>query len=37
VDLNHPDKIVLIEVVGGLTGVSVVKPDDVLSIMKEKM
>jgi len=37
VDLDHPDKIVLIEAVGGLTGVSVVKPDDVLSIMKEKM
>jgi len=37
VDLNHPDKIVLIEVVGGLTGVSVVKPDAILSIMKEKM
>jgi len=37
VDLNHPDKIVLIEVVGGLTGVSVVNPNDVLSITKEKM
>ena len=37
VDLNLPDKIVLIEVVGGLTGVSVLKPKDVLSIMKEKM
>jgi tRNA acetyltransferase TAN1 len=37
VDLNRPDKIVLIEVVGGLTGVSVVKPQDILSIMKEKM
>jgi len=37
VDLTHPDKIVLIEVVGGLTGVSVVKSDDILSIMKEKM
>jgi len=37
VDLNLPDKIVLVEVVGGLTGVSVVKPKDVLSIMKEKM
>ena len=37
VDLNLPDKIVLIEVVGGLTGVSVAKPQDVLSIMKEKM
>jgi len=37
VDLNRPDKIVLIEVVGGLTGVSVVKPQEILSIMKEKM
>jgi len=37
VDLNHPDKIVLIEVVGGLTGVSVVNPNDVLSITKEKL
>ena len=37
VDLNLPDKIVLIEVVGGLTGGSVAKPQDVLSIMKEKM
>jgi len=37
VDLNHPDKIVLIEVVGRLTGISVVKPEDVFSIMKEKM
>lgn len=37
VDLNLPDKIVLIEVVGGLTGVSVVKPQEILSIMKEKM
>jgi tRNA acetyltransferase TAN1 len=36
VDLSQPDKIVLIEVVGGLTGVSVVKPQDILSIMKEK-
>jgi tRNA acetyltransferase TAN1 len=37
VDLNRPDKIVQIEVVGGLTGVSVIKPEDILSIMKEKM
>lgn len=37
VDLNRPDKIVLIEVVGRLTGVSVVKPQEILSIMKEKM
>jgi tRNA acetyltransferase TAN1 len=37
VDLNRPDKIVLIEVVGGLTGVSVIKPQDILSVIKEKM
>ena len=36
VDLNNPNKIVLIEVVGGLTGVSIVKPEDVLSVMKKK-
>ncbi|RJS84142.1 RNA methyltransferase [Candidatus Bathyarchaeota archaeon] len=36
VDLKNPDKIVLIEVVGGLTGVSVIKPEDVLSVTKEK-
>jgi len=36
VDLTRPDKIVLIEVVGGLTGVSLVKPQHILSIMKEK-
>ena len=37
VDLSNPNKIVLIEVVGGLTGVSVVKPEDILSIVKEKL
>ncbi|MEM2888665.1 MAG: THUMP domain-containing protein [Candidatus Bathyarchaeia archaeon] len=37
VDLVKPDRIVLIEVVGGLTGVSVIKPEDVLSIVKEKV
>ena len=37
VDLNKPDKILLIEVVGGLTGMSVIKPDDILSVMKEKL
>ena len=36
VDLRNPDKIVLIEVVGGLTGVSVVKAEDILSAVKEK-
>lgn len=37
VNLKNPDKILLIEVVGELTGISVIKPDDILSVMKEKM
>jgi tRNA acetyltransferase TAN1 len=37
VNLNNPDKILLIEVVGGLTGVSVIKPEEILSVMKEKV
>jgi len=37
VDLNKPDKILLIEVIGGLTGLSVIKPEDILSIVKEKV
>jgi len=37
VNLTRPDKVVLIEVVGGLTGVSVIKPDDILSVLKEKL
>jgi tRNA acetyltransferase TAN1 len=37
VNLTQPDKIILIEIVGGLTGVSVVKPEDVVSVQKEKL
>ena len=37
VDLKNPDKIVLIEVVGGLTGISIVKAEDILSTMKENL
>ncbi|MDH5482587.1 MAG: THUMP domain-containing protein [Candidatus Bathyarchaeota archaeon] len=37
VDLNKPDKIILLEVVGGLTGISVIEPNAILSIMKEKV
>jgi tRNA acetyltransferase TAN1 len=37
VNLQNPDKILLIEVVGGLTGISLVKPDDILAVLKEKM
>ena len=37
VDLNNPDKILLVEVVGGLTGISVIRPDNILSVVKEKL
>ena len=37
VDLNNPKKIFLIEVVGGLTGMSVVNPADILSVGRERM
>ena len=37
VDLNKPDRILLIKVIGGLTGISVIKPDDILSVVKEKV
>jgi tRNA acetyltransferase TAN1 len=37
VNLSNPDKILLIEVVGGLTALSLIKPDEILSVLKEKM
>lgn len=37
VNLAKPDKIILIEVIGGSTGVSAIRPEDVLNVMKEKM
>ncbi len=37
VDLENPDKILLIEVVGGLTGMALVKPNCILAVLKEKM
>jgi tRNA acetyltransferase TAN1 len=36
VDLSSPDKIILVEVVGGLTGISVIKPKQILVVTKEK-
>jgi tRNA acetyltransferase TAN1 len=36
-DLENPDKILLIEVLGGVTGMSLIKPDDVLAVVKEKL
>jgi len=37
VDLNKPDKVILVEVVGGLSGVSVIKPTDILQIARERI
>jgi tRNA acetyltransferase TAN1 len=37
VDLNNPNKIVLMEVLGGLTGISVLKPTEILVIAKERI
>ncbi|MCJ7719282.1 THUMP domain-containing protein [Candidatus Bathyarchaeota archaeon] len=37
VDLGKPDKVLLIEVVGGLTGLSLMGSDGILSVLKEKM
>jgi tRNA acetyltransferase TAN1 len=37
VDLHNPDWIIQIEVLGGLTGVSLLRPTDVLAVVKEKM
>jgi tRNA acetyltransferase TAN1 len=36
-DLENPDKILLIEVVGGVTGMSLIEPSDVLAVVKEKL
>jgi tRNA acetyltransferase TAN1 len=36
VDLEKPDKIILVEVVGRRTGISVIEPGDIMSVMKGK-
>ena len=36
VDLENPDKVVLVEVVGELTGISVIRPSEVLSVERAK-
>jgi tRNA acetyltransferase TAN1 len=36
VELRNPDKIVLIEIIGRMAGVSVISPSDILGIEKEK-
>jgi len=37
VNLQKPDRIMLIEIVGGFTGISLIKPTDAISVLKEKM
>jgi tRNA acetyltransferase TAN1 len=37
VDLDDPGKVLLIEIIGKLTGISLIKADLVLSVQKEKM
>jgi len=36
-NLENPDKILQIEVLGALTGISLLKPNDILAILREKM
>lgn len=36
VNMSSPDKIVLIEVIGGFTGISVIESTDILSVVKER-
>jgi len=36
-DLENPNKILLIEVLGGLTGMALIKSTDILAVIKEKM
>jgi len=37
VDLENPDKILLVEVLGSFTGLSLIAPSEVLAVPKEKM
>ncbi len=37
VNLENPDKILLVEVLGALTGLSLLNPDEILAVVKEKM
>jgi len=36
-DMENPDRILLVEVLGGLTGISMLKPSDIIAVLKEKM
>jgi len=36
-DMEKPDKVLLIEIMGAVTGVSLIESDGIISVMKEKM
>jgi tRNA acetyltransferase TAN1 len=36
-DMKNPNKILLIEIMGAVTGISLIKPNEIISVMKEKM
>jgi len=36
-DMDNPDKVLLIEVLSGFTGMSLLKPSDLIAVQKEKM
>ncbi|MCL2691642.1 MAG: THUMP domain-containing protein [Candidatus Bathyarchaeota archaeon] len=36
-DMENPDRILLVEIMGAMTGISLVKPKEIISVMKEKM
>jgi tRNA acetyltransferase TAN1 len=36
-DMKNPNKILLIEIMGAVTGISLIKPREIISVMKEKM
>jgi tRNA acetyltransferase TAN1 len=37
VDLDNPSKVLLVEVLGKITGLSLIEPDGILNVLKEKM
>jgi tRNA acetyltransferase TAN1 len=36
-DMKNPNKILLIEIMGAVTGISLIKPKEIISVMKEKL
>jgi tRNA acetyltransferase TAN1 len=37
VNLDSPNKVLLVEILGGYTGIALVKPTQIISVLKEKM